>query len=60
MERLRIQHDEPVTVGEVKAFLSQFGDDEQVTIPANLPALEFSIAGSLDTGVRRVNIVPRD
>lgn len=60
MERLRIQQDAPVTVGEVKAFLSQFGDDEQVSIPANLSAVEFSIVGSIDTGERRVNIVPRD
>lgn len=60
MERLRIQHDEPVTVGEVKAFLSQFSDDEQVSIPAKLSALEFSVVGSIDTGERRVNIVPRD
>lgn len=59
MERLTITTSEPTTVGQLKAFLAKFPDDEQVTVSKNFSTIELVEGQSLETGNKSVIIAPR-
>lgn len=59
MERLTITTSEPTTVGQLKAFLAKFPDDEQVTVSKNFSTIELCEGQSLETGNKSIIVAPR-
>ena len=60
MKRLVITDAEKITIGELKAFLSNFDDEMQIVLPDKCKQIDISPVGRLDTMEQHLMIAPRD
>ncbi len=62
MDRLVINESEKITVGDLKAFLSKFDENTEITLPTKCREIDIMMVGAFgeDSFSSHLMIAPRD